>query len=73
MQSGHLSVTEEEVVFTQEDGGSVLLTKVTQDRGVSWLEAWTSFEKAKRDGRDAAFMKSKNVPVGFPHIDEYRL
>jgi hypothetical protein len=70
--SGKLEISDETNLWKQDGKGSVEMIRVTQDRGISWADAVASLETAQQAGRPAAFLKSKNVRVGFPHQDKYK-
>ena len=58
---GKLDVSEEQHLWKNENGGSVEMTRVSQDRGISWEEAWNSYQAARKAGRPAFFVKVRPI------------
>ena len=68
-----LKVTEKEILHTDKmSGAHVELVTVELDRGIPWEEALNRYQKAKEQGRNVMFLRSKNVPFGYPHSSEKR-
>ena len=60
---GKLDVSEEQHLWKNENGGSVEMTRVSQDRGISWEEAWNSYQAAQKAGRPAFFVKVRSIQL----------
>jgi hypothetical protein len=61
---GKLKVSKEQNLWKDQSGGSVEMTRVQQDRGVSWDEAMEAYDAAKQAGQPVMLVQSKHVPVG---------
>ena len=60
---GKLDVSEEQQLWENDNGGSVEMTRVSQDRGISWEEAWNSHQAARKAGRPAFFVKVRPIQL----------
>jgi hypothetical protein len=60
---GKLDVSKEQNLWKNENGGSVEMTRVSQDRGISWEEAIASYHAACKAGRPAFFVKVRPMPL----------
>eukprot|EP01043_Picozoa_sp_COSAG02_P033178 COSAG02_NODE_2254_length_9348_cov_2.773273_5_plen_189_part_00 len=63
---GKLVVSEEQNLWKNENGGSVEMTRVSQDRGVSWDEAIAAHNVALKAGRPTFFAKVRCMLAGLP-------
>ena len=69
---GNLIVSKETNLWKNDEGGSVEMTFVEQDRGISWSDAWKNFEQANAAGRPVHFVKSRSAPFGYPNEEKYK-